>query len=170
MAFQVLSDEGEEIDARFDIEGNEIIFHARGGNKENGIDAKYGPGLRTLLKRIYENGYTLSDAWVDSTRVKALDKTEKRILELPAPNSADEVFTMISRNMTGIGRIPSANAQGGNSTKRIRLQIQSLSENELIALTKSKKINVDFNRLERIPADRLANVTPKHIFNAVIDN
>ena len=80
MAFQVLSDEGEEIDARFDIEGNEIIFHARGGNKENGINTEYGPGLRTLLKRIYENGYTLSDAWVDSTRVKALDKNEKRIL------------------------------------------------------------------------------------------
>ena len=50
MSHQLALAHGDALDAHFDIEGTEAVFHARGGSRNSGGESNpdYGEGLRVL--------------------------------------------------------------------------------------------------------------------------
>ncbi len=82
MAYQIINEAGQGLDAHFDLDGNEIIVHSRGGVKPAATNTDYGKGLRLILSRIHDAGLRVTDAWVDSSTVQHLSITERRIIDV----------------------------------------------------------------------------------------
>ncbi len=169
MAYQVLDDDGQELDAHFDVEGNAIIFHSRGGRKgAGGQNTEYGKGLRVLLGRIAASDLRVSDAWVDSSTVQNLPIEDRRIVEAGAPPSEpSKLFTQLSERMKSVGRGEDAAKSGGNSTKRIRLVVDGGEGASLISVLGGRHVSKDFRSAERLPASDFDKVKPEHAFRAV---
>ena len=65
-----VDENGTKIDAAYDIDGGDLIFHSRGGSKSSGmaINTAYGPALRLLLGRVITSDVQLHDVLVDTDR------------------------------------------------------------------------------------------------------
>ena len=51
--YLVLDDDGAELDARFSIEGYDIVFHSRGGARgKDAVNSDYSKALLLLLQRL----------------------------------------------------------------------------------------------------------------------
>jgi hypothetical protein len=123
--YQVLDRDGRKLDARFEIEGPDIVFHSRSGRKGGGgTNEKYGEGLLLLLERAVAAGVSVADAFVDSETAQDLSEDERRIVDRDnIPTDPKELRGVFSRKMKGIGRGPGAKGSG-NSTKRIRIRLE----------------------------------------------
>src|SRR5687767_7757143 len=125
MAFQLKSENGSLLDAHFDIDGDSLVFHSRGGSKvKNGTNLDYTPALTLLLERLASGGRPVQRAWLDSAPMQGKPIGDRIILDasdlvLPA---AKQVSLMANR-MQAMGRKPTAKSPHGNFTKRIRLQL-----------------------------------------------
>lgn len=168
MAYQVLGDDGSPLDAHFEIDGQTIIFHSRGGSK--GKDARnvhYTPALRLLIERIKVAGHFVQSAWVDSSRVQSLPLDERMILDASDSQAspAEQVSRMASR-MQAIGRESTSQSSHGNATKRIRLQLTADVFSEILPALRSVRVEKDFRSEQRLPAFELERVTPEHLWSA----
>lgn len=172
MSFQVLSDDGKPLDAHFDVDGNMLVFHSRGGSKgKDARNADYSRALRLLLRRLLVAGYPVQRAWVDSNRVQSIPISDRRILDKKDTSATPEVqVSRMAARMQVIGRPRSAASKPdhGNATKRIRLQLAAdvLSKGILSAL-KSIQVAKDFRSEQRLPVSELEKVTAEHIWRAV---
>jgi hypothetical protein len=172
MSFQVLSDDGKPLDAHFDVDGDTLIFHSRGGSKgKDARNADYSRALRLLLRRLTAAGYPAQRAWVDSNRVQSIAIAERLILdERDASATSDVQVSRMAARMQVIGRPRSATSKSdhGNATKRIRLQLSAdvLSKGILSAL-KSIRVEKDFRSERRLPVSELEKVTAEHLWRAV---
>lgn len=168
MAFAVLDDDDIPLDARLDIEGGELVFHSRGGKRGDpgARNLDYGPALRLLLHRLARSGRRISNAWIDSDEVLALDRDQRRILDGPPPLAPDAQFALMSRNMQAFGR-PAGAAYGGSRVKKIRIATDwdGAPEGliELLRLTPAPEASRSGARL---PARSFDAITPEHIWQA----
>jgi|ETNmetMinimDraft_26_1059896.scaffolds.fasta_scaffold38376_1 5-methylcytosine-specific restriction protein A len=168
MTYQVLDTNGQELDSHFDLDGNEIIFHSRGGVKATGTNTEYGKGLRLLLARIYSADLKVTDAWVDSSTVQHLPIGERRILDVDQmPDDPSALFTEVSNRMKFVGRRDNSKSGGGNSTRRIRISVGGADEQELIAILGAQIIEKDFRHEDRLPSDSFDAVNEAHAYSAI---
>jgi hypothetical protein len=72
---------GQPLDARFDIQGADVILHSRGGAKgKDAVNADYSKGLLLLLNRLAAADVALIGAWVDSKTVQSVPLQDRAIL------------------------------------------------------------------------------------------
>lgn len=169
MAYQLTADDGSLLDAHFDVDGNTIVFHSRGGSGDRARNVHYSPALRLLLQRLRDASIPVQTAWLDSSPVQKLPISQRVIFDKPdwAADSAEQVSRMASR-MQAIGRKPSAKSDHGNATKRIRLQLHPKATPEsIVSALKAIAAKKDLRSEDRLPASELAKVTPEHMWNAV---
>jgi hypothetical protein len=170
LAYQVLAEDGTPLEAHFDVDGDTIVFHSRGGTKgRNARNVDYARGLRLLFQRLIEAGHPVQKAWVDSSRVQAMPISDRLILDAnDAEATPSEQVSRMASRMQAIGRDIASKSGHGNSTKRIRLQLAAdiLSAGILPAI-RSALINRDFRSEERLPVSELEKVTPEHLLIAV---
>ncbi|WP_460418756.1 HNH endonuclease [Pseudomonas sp. microsymbiont 2] len=164
--FQVV-DDGKRVDAHYEIDGESIIFHSRGGTKGKGaINTEYSRGLAVLLKTLESHAIGIKQIWVDSSQVQSLSIEDRTIF-----GSSDEYFSahealrLMALRMKTIGR-PSS-ASGGNSTRRIRIRVGSEHAALLGNLLGGLPVNKDSRSLDRIPSEDLRRVTAEHVWLAI---
>ncbi|MBU7572104.1 MAG: HNH endonuclease [Hydrogenophaga sp.] len=170
MPFQLLSDDGSLLDARFDLDADNIVFHSRGGSKaKNGTNLDYSRALTLLIRRLAAVGWPVDRAWLDSAQVQAMPLEERVILHTSECNMpAPQMVSLMSRRMQGMARKPTSKSKNGNSTKRIRLLIRAGSKSsELIRWLKAVPVAADLRTQQRLPASELSKVTAEHLWNAV---
>lgn len=168
-SYKLNGNDGQPLDAVFNIEDSILVFHSRGGIKgKNAQNPDYGKALILLLERLDSAGLRISRAWVDSSKVQALPIDDRLILSGTNTGlSPQEIFTRMSLAMKQVGREPDARGPG-NSTKRIRLQLESpLPLDELVSILEAVLISGDADPGQRLPASVLEQVTPVHLWNAV---
>jgi len=119
--FLVAEDDGRTLDARFTVEGHDLIFHSRGGVKgKDAINADYGKGLLLLVGRLSRAGVPLVGDWVDSTTVQSLPIEAWAILSGPeGSRTPDQICGLLASRMKDVRRDSASAPKGGNSTKRI---------------------------------------------------
>lgn len=169
MIYQVLDDDQRPMDAHAEIDSSGITFHSRGGSAGRGDaqNTEYGPALRLLLRRLAKAAVPLERVWVDSSRVQALPIDDRTILlgqELDADGS--EAFTLMSNRMRGVGQ--QTPQQGGNTTKRIRIQFaSSVAVQDIAEKIGAARVAKDLRSAERLPAEDLHRVTAEQVWNAI---
>ena len=167
--YKPVDNDGQLLDATFELEKSTLILHSRGGAKgKNARNPDYGKALKLLLERLYLATLPVSRAWVDSSRVQNLPIEDRLIL-----SSIDqglpplEAFKQMSAAMKDVGRSSDAGSHG-NPTRRIRIElVNPLSPGELAVLLKAVTIAESPGPGQRLPASELEKVTPVHLSNAV---
>lgn len=168
--FRVSADDDTAVDAHYEVDGDTIILHSRGGTKgKNAINTEYAEGLRVLLTRLSEGSIPLRRVWVDSSRVQGLSVEQRTIFDdADRVTSPEAVLRLISTRMKFVGRTEQHQNGGGNSTRRIRLQFSSeTSGSALVNTLKGIPVTKDLRSLDRIPAQGLKAVTAEHVWQAV---
>jgi hypothetical protein len=107
MTYQILTDDGQPMDAHAEADADGITLHSRGGSSRRGTvqNAEYGPALRLLLRRLATSNISFDRAWVDSTEAQRFSLEERTILrngELDADGSS--AFTLMSNRMKAVGQ------------------------------------------------------------------
>jgi hypothetical protein len=170
MAYQLLGDDGSRLDAHFEFDGPSLIYRSRGGSRASApVNLDYLPGLRLLLRRLHDAGVAIERGWVDSKTVQALSLDQREIFGPDDQGAApDQVFTLLTRRMTQVGRADGARAGGGNPTKRIKLKLSDgIDYQRVVTAIGGTPVDADFRSDERIPANELGKVTPEHLWRAV---
>lgn len=168
--YQVTDNDGVTLNAHFELDGDELVFHSRGGSKsKNPINADYAKALRLVLERMAAQGHPLEAAWVDSSKVQALPREQRSIFGANDQGvSPQQAFSLISSRMKDVGRDPGALASGGNSTRRIRLRPRGWSSNLAVGeLLGAIAVSKDFRSQQRLPASELQKVTENYVLKAV---
>lgn len=167
--YALRTDEGKDLNARFEIVRSEIILYSRGGSKgKNETNPDYAKTLRLLLRRLSDNSMAIRGAWVDSSRVQGLPLSERVILsedDLGAP--PEELFTRMATRMQKVGRATDS-AGHGNATKRIRLQLrEDVPATRIAHALGATASSIDLRSQQRLTAKDLNKVSPEHIWNAI---
>lgn len=171
MTFQVVDDDGNPLDAHFDLEGADVIFHSRGGTKGSAAarNTDYGRALRLLLDRIEGHSLGLQGAWVDSSYVQSLPIEQRTILGPDdMSGGAAGAYTLMASRMRKVGRPEAATGAGGNQSKRIRIRLSTdLPTTELLRRLRGVPVKTDLRSRNRLPASELNKVGADHIWHAV---
>jgi hypothetical protein len=172
MELVIADADGLGLDATVEVEQGVIVLHSRGGavGSPNVRNRDYSTGLRLILRRLLENHFEITGAWVDSSRVQILPLEERKILtRADFPATSDALFTVISRRMQAVGRSPNAGPGRGNSNKRIRFSIEGRTLAEIIraigAIPKADLSGIN----SRLAAEELRKITPEHIWQAILE-
>jgi 5-methylcytosine-specific restriction protein A len=170
MSYRVLNDKGGPLDAHLDIDGNEFVFHSRGGKRGDpgARNLDYGPALRLLLHRVAKANRRVLGAWVDSDEVLYLERSHRQILEGEELNGGpDAQFSAMSKNMQAFGR-PAGAAYGGSRVKKIRVRIDwTEAERGLADLLGLEDAPTPPRGGGRMPSKLLNAITPEHVWEAV---
>ena len=118
-------DDGNEVNARFDVEEHEglphVIFHSRGGKDDRNTD--YGAGLVLLLDRLRKRDMPIERVEVYSTKTRSLPVAQRTLAVDTADLSVPEqVAAQIRRAAAKLGRKPGAKGSG-NDTKQLRIAL-----------------------------------------------
>lgn len=159
------------MDAHFEMQGGMLILHSRGGTigTANAKNTEYGPALRILIERIKRAELMLIGVWVDSSRVQNLPMEVRQIFHPEEIKvSSTELFTLFSKRMAQVGRIPGSQKSRGNSTKRLRFAFAgNLSDERIATIVGTDETNSFSSRHERLSAEKLKSVGTDHIWHAV---
>lgn len=141
----VLDAEGVPLDAHFEIDETDIIYHSRGGTRGalNARNTDYAKGLRLLLERVSASNLAVQSIWVDSSRVQHLPLSERIVVSGTDANAdPGTVFSIASRNMQQVGSATGA-ANGGNSNKRLRIRLSAdIAETDLLNILAGKASSI----------------------------
>lgn len=168
MAYQLKAEDGTLLDAHFDLEGDSIVFHSRGGGRGSGaLNPDYTAALRLLLERLQLAGEPVQRVWVDSGPAQKLPIEDRAIL---APHEANEpaanLVKLLARRMQLVDKAPES--KGGNATKRIRLELTAgTGVTRLLHLLQAAYARKDLRSQERLPAVDLLMVTGEDLWRAV---
>jgi len=131
----IVHESGQPLDARFRLDSRPgaltLVLEARGGTagSKGEINTDYTRALGVLLERLRRNSVRILDAEVDSRALAHLPR-EARRLQLGTRSypitidDVDAVRKLIGSAQSKVGREPGAKGSG-NSTRRIRLYLQS---------------------------------------------
>lgn len=168
MRYQVIADDGSELDAHFELHDGSIVFLSRGGSAGRGTarNRDYTAGLKLLLERLQLTGRWIADAFVDSSVSLQLPLKARQILDPEnIPNDATQLISEMSMRMARVGR--AVGTSGGNPTKRIRLSVTPTTSDADLA-TILRGVRVPSSRSEaRLPVEELKKVKPTFIWRAV---
>jgi len=161
--FLVAGDHGEALDARFEVAGNDIVLHSRGGTKgKDGKNVDYTKALLLIIKRLAEASIPIKAAWVDSSSVQELPFASRQVLHSSeAAEAPERIASLMGSRMKDVRIDASSVARGGNSTKRLRIATAATS-GELVGLLRGVPVDSD-----KFPAEILHRVTPEHVFEAI---
>jgi len=168
--YLVNDDSGQELDARFSVEGRDIVFASRGGAKgKAAVNADYSRGLLLTVTRLSAASVPILGAWVDSSTVQHLPLSDRTILtKVEANRSPEQICSLLASRMKEVRGDANSNAKGGNSTKRIRIATgYSGTETDLASLLAGQTMQGDFRSRERLPAEVLSRATPEFVWTAV---
>lgn len=168
--YLVRDDAGKALDARFHLEGADIVLHSRGGAKATGaVNADYSRALLLLIKRLAVAKVDIVGAWVDSTVVQALPPAKRVILEqADATKGPEQIVAQMSLRMKEVRNSKLAAPKGGNSTKRIRITTNFKGRNaDLAEVVGGQGVSGDYSSENRLPADVLRLATPEYVWHAV---
>lgn len=170
MTYEVIDDSGVAMDAHFELDGPDIVFHSRGGSKANGdaLNSDYNRALRILLSRIAASQLQIEGAWLDSSRVQNIPLDQRVLLTPSDPRTgAEELAALLANRMKNIGRDNDARGPG-NATRRIRIQVtDSPSQEDFLRILGGRLARRDVRSRDRLPADELRKVTPEHLWKAI---
>jgi 5-methylcytosine-specific restriction protein A len=166
--YLVVDDDGETLDARYDVEGSDFIFHSRGGTKGNDEkNTDYTRALVLVIRRLLQQSIRIGGAWVDSAQVQSLPLQVRQILGPLDVGNADHLVSLMGTRMKDVRSDPESNARGGNSTKRIRIATSFEGQPEVFAgLLGGVPLKGDFRSRERLSVEVLNKATPDYIFDA----
>lgn len=167
MLFQLADETGHPLDAHFEVEGTDILFHSRGGTIGRDVrNSDYAKALRLLLQRAQSSGNSLLGVWVDSSRVQHLPLSERRILtKREAGGSPEGIFTVLSNRMKDVGRLPGT--RGGNPTKKLRLRYAApLADSHIRTVFRAVPSSINARPPDLLPTETLQRVTAEHVWNA----
>lgn len=170
MLYRVASKDGKILDAHFEVDGTDLVFHSRGGTK--GKDARnsdYGVALRLLLERLRGRTLKLVSIWVDSSAVQAIPLAKRLVFAAGEDQeSVPKLFTKISARIAAVGHKPGSAAVGGNQTKRLRLRLSAApTESQISRVLGGRRSDARVRHLDRLPVEALEKVTPDFIWLAV---
>lgn len=168
--YAIATDDGNVLDAQFDIEQSSICLHSRGGTKgKDAVNSDYSAALRQIVRRLAHNGIVITGAWVDSSHVQHLPLSERAILSTDDSGlPPDDCVKLMTKRMQRVGRAPAASRTGGNPTKRIRIQLEEgLGPSSIVNALQALPTSVDTRSRDRLPVDDLNRVTPEHVWNAI---
>lgn len=163
-------DDGKALDARFQVEGADIVFHSRGGAKAKGaINTDYTRALLLLVQRLAAAKVGIVGAWVDSLMAQTLPKSERLIFEqTDAAKSPEQIVAQMGMRMKYVNSSKVAARRGGNSTKRIRITTSFKgSAAALVSIVGGQVFAGDQGSDERLPAEVLRLATPEYVWLAV---
>lgn len=168
MPLPLVTDDGRLLDAHYDIEGDTLILHSRGGRKGPAArNTAYGEGLRLILTRFEKSGLTIDSAWVDSSAVRNLPIGQRIVLNSgDFPLSPDQAFTLASRRMKTVGAASALRASGGNSTRKLRLRLVGATPS-LIRRAVDPLGPESALKSGRLPTQVFDKVTAEHVWRAV---
>jgi hypothetical protein len=168
--YVVFDANGQPLDARFDIQGADVILHSRGGAKDkDAVNADYSKGLSLLLQRLAAADVALTGAWVDSKTVQSVPLQDRAILNQDeGTQSPEKIAELLASRMKAIRADRTSMVRGGNSTKRIRLSTTFRGDaGALASLLGGRAAQGDFRSLDRLPAETLNKATPEFVYQAV---
>lgn len=169
--YQVYDGESVPLDAHYELEDGDIVFHSRGGTKKSGNarNTDYGTALRLLLARIVKSPITIVDAWVDSKPMQALPIDQRRILDRHDISSDPEtLYKVMSRRMPLVRPDSGASKTGGNPTKRIRIKLaHKLTPQKLNSVLGGKEVNENLHSRGLLPTADLEKIGDDHVWRAV---
>jgi hypothetical protein len=130
--FLVAGDGGALLDARFSIDGSDVILQSRGGAKGGGaVNTDYSKALLLIVTRLTQASVPLVGAWVDSSTVQNMPLAARLILiESEGHQSPERICSLMSARMKEVRSDQSVATKGGNSTKRIRISTGFLSSSD----------------------------------------
>ena len=169
--FQFHDDSGEPIDARFEVQSEELILHSRGGtiDSANARNTQYGLALRLLLERIEHSDLILAGVWVDSSVARKLQIPQRQIF-FPEDTgiSREELFKRLSKRMASVGRDSDVHRGRGSSTKRLRFAFHGNPPDERIKRVAGwGERRARSNQDGLLPAAMFDRVSEDHIWRAV---
>ena len=116
---------GAAIDARFEVQANELVLHSR--------SADFTPALRLALDRIAHSPLVLDAAWLDGIATRELPIEQRRFSFSPDESASPErLITELSKRVTSAERSSCPSRGWDNSTKRLRLVFAGKPTNEEI--------------------------------------
>ena len=131
-----------------DDRGKFLLFYSRGGPIKGGQNHQYGLGLETILFRLAELSGSVKDALVDSSKVQGLEEEERRLrieaftypIQLEGIGRVRDDFRPLrlamGRAQIPVGQADPAPNPRGNSTKRIKIYIDTADDVGLDELEK----------------------------------
>lgn len=131
----VHDDDGTELDAGFRVESLlglpiAVFIEAAGA----GFNRDYVSGLDRILHRLAALNTRVTDAYVDSSRVRDLPLSKRRLIDLPAEGFIDlsqddptKLRKDILKRMPSIGQDTNAKKGGGNPRKAMKIVIDGIS-------------------------------------------
>lgn len=168
MAYRVLSEQGQPLDAAVDIEGDEIVLNGRGTANSKAVNPDYSKALKLIFQRLAAHKATIEGAWVDSSRVQHLPISDRLILgNADSTASPDELVRRASARMAQIGRSASTEGRGGNPTKKIRIRVSMPNQSSDLQEVIDAQSVEDPRRTDRLPVSELNKVSAENIWNAV---
>lgn len=169
MAYQLLGNDGQPLDAHFDVRDGLIVLHSRSGAKgaHNARNTDYGPALRLLLDRLAAASLNIEGVWLDSSIVRHLPMDQRCLMEWPETESGStEIFRTLSSRMREYGHAPGT--KGGNNNKRILIRLAGAPKQpDLKRALTLRFVDADLRSAERLPAEMLSAVDADHIYRAV---
>ena len=160
----VAGPKNETLDARADVVGQSLILHSRGGatGGRPPRNTQYEIALLEICRRGQPDCF--KQILIDSEPARALPEeqrillTEEDIRGLPPADLAREIRSRLRAFGQPDG------AKGGNSTKRVRFDVQFGTISQIFRLRKDPPASAD---RERLSADQLRRVKSQHIRDSV---
>jgi hypothetical protein len=165
MLIAIIDATGATLDAKVELQDGAITLHSRGGafGKPNLRNPDYRPALRLILERLQATGFAPSGVWLDSAVAQKWPEKERLLLdaaELGSP--VDEVVTLIGKRSAAKGR-PTGATGHGNSTKRVRIGVPSVS----IGRLSEALAFAELGSKQRLPVSTQRLVRPSMIDDAI---
>lgn len=163
--FKLIDETGHELDAKVEISPGEIIVHSRGGafGKANLRNPEYRKAVRLIFERLKAAELKLDGVWLHSNVALTWPSADRLLLtsdEFSLPT--DELVTLVGQRGAAKGR-PEGASGHGNSTKKIRLSVPSVSAGRLAQVLGARPTA----QPKRLSADVLRKVQPEHIDRAI---
>lgn len=156
--YRIWTDAKQRLDARFEVEGADVIMQSSGGTQNK----DYAAGLLLILQRLKSASVAITGAWVDSATVQNLPLAQRSIFDPSDGLQPEQIRQRMTQRMTRVRSDPMARAKGGNPRKRIRIRTDfEGSEPQLLAMVQGPAPP------ERWPAETLSLATPDFIWEAV---
>jgi len=164
MAYKIKNEDGQLIDAAFDIDDSKVILHSRGGSLKAGtaLNSQYSECLLLLIERLQSLGIPISSVLVVSQNTNHLSQSERTIYEVGAdgPLKSKGLKQALQSRMKSVGRKPEAKEKGGNSTRRIEIITAKVDEADLSILLEAENYN-------RLSSSAFKGITPNHFWRAI---
>ncbi len=157
------------LDARIDVVGRSVILHSRGGSTGGRPprNAGYAEALIAICERAQASPSGLERVLVDSAIARRLPESDRVLISRNEieTTTGERLAAALRVRMKHFGQLEST--RGGNSTKQVRFDFNLPPSAIINSLHLEREGNANSSGVERLSGDRLRQVMPLHIRQAV---